>query len=149
MRNQINMTITSKFIYKCDEVQGVMPSSNTHRTTDVRMDQLQWYFFLLSYQLDNIHKFPYRFQRIDLIEFLQLAYSFFIVQYAQVQMPYDHIITCISRSSHQRIITIMSIRQHTIINVKNHKTIQNKFRTIVCCSQIQFHYRIMKIQIET
>ena len=44
MRNHINMTTMSKVIYKCDEVQGVMPCSNIHKTTDVRMDQSQWYF---------------------------------------------------------------------------------------------------------
>ena len=32
MKNQINMTITSKVIYNCDEVQGVMPYFNSYKT---------------------------------------------------------------------------------------------------------------------
>ena len=41
MRNQINMTITSKIVYKCDKIQGIMPCLNTYRITDGGMDQLQ------------------------------------------------------------------------------------------------------------
>ena len=32
----IHMTITSKVIYKCDEVQDLIPCFNTHRTTNVK-----------------------------------------------------------------------------------------------------------------
>ena len=32
------MTVISKVIYKCDEVQGVMPGFNTYRTVNVKMN---------------------------------------------------------------------------------------------------------------
>ena len=40
MRNQVNITVTSKVIYKCYEVKGFMPCSNSYRTIDVKIDYL-------------------------------------------------------------------------------------------------------------
>ena len=45
----IHMTITSKVIYKCDEVQDIMPYSNTYRIIDVIMNELQWCVIFSSF----------------------------------------------------------------------------------------------------